>query len=344
MAPNGGWDIVPPEQFSWEDIKRAFKQKFPGFKFNPIYIVIAILALWILSGIYFVGPDEQGVVLRFGKVIATTGSGPHWHFPWPVERVLKPKVTIIRKIEVGFRTVRAGPPARYQQVPTEALMLTGDENIISLEFIVQYRIKDAYKYLFKIREPVNTIKDAAEAAMREVIGQHPIDDALTEKKGVIQDECHQLLQTILDSYNSGLQVVTINLQDVDPPEQVSDAFKDVINAQQDKERKINEAKGYRNDLVPKARGEAAQKINDSQAYREYKIKEAEGDAKRFTQLLKEYQKAKTVTRKRLYLETMEEILPNVEKIILGGPASRNVLPYLPIHEAARRKPGVEKKQ
>jgi len=345
MSPNGGhWDIGPGQEYNWEDIKRVLREKFPRFKFNPLYIVIAIIALWILSGIYFVGPDEQGVVLRFGKVVATTPSGPHWHIPWPVERAIKPKVTIIRKIEVGFRTVIVGPPARYQEVSTEALMLTGDENIVSLQFIVQFRILDAYKYLFKIRDPMGTIKDASEAAMREVIGTHLIDDALTEKKGEIQDEAHQLLQEILDSYESGLQVVTINLQDVDPPEEVSDAFKDVINAQQDKERLINEAKGYRNDLVPKARGDAAKKVNEAEAYQEAKIKEAEGDANRFTQLLAEYQKARTVTRKRLYLETMEEVLPKVEKIIIGGPAGRNVLPYLPLHQTKAKEPGQEEKK
>ena len=344
MAPDDrNWELIPPGQYNWQDIKNAIKTQMPGIKFNPLYILLIILALWLLSGIYFVGPDEEGVVLRFKKVIGTTSSGPHWHIPWPIERAIKPKVTTIRKIEVGFRTVEVGPPARYNEVPNESLMLTNDENIIKLEFIVQYRIKDSYKYLFKIRDPIDTIMDTAEAAMREIMGQHPIDDALTEKKGEIQDEALILLQQILDSYESGLQVVLINLQDVNPPTEVSDAFKDVINAQQDKERMINEAKGYENDLVPKARGEAAQNINDAEAQRESKIKEAQGDAARFTQLLAEYQKARTVTRKRLYLETMEEVLPKVEKIILGGPASSNVLPYLPIREPSTRKTSGETK-
>jgi membrane protease subunit HflK len=306
---------------------------------SPWLVVPVVLLLWAATGIYIVAPDQRGVVLRFGKAVREAESGPHWHLPWPFESVVRPSVTQIRKEEVGFRTIAAGPPARYQEVNDEALMLTGDENIVKLEFIVQYKIKigpaGTADFLFNVRDPEAALRAAAEAAMREVIGRNDIDDALTEDKERIQTDAQALLQTIIDRYAAGIDVVTVKLQDVDPPNEVSDAFKDVISAQQDKERLINESLGYANDVVPKARGQAAQLLNEAEGYREAKVRDAGGAAKRFVALHEAYAQAKDVTRRRLYIETMEEILPRVNKVLLDDVAGKEVVPYLPLDQAIR---------
>jgi membrane protease subunit HflK len=305
-----------------------------GPRFNPLWLLGAAGLLWLLSGIYIVAPDERGVVLRFGKVVGETEPGPHYHLPWPIERALTPSVTAIRKEEIGFRTVDVGPPARYQEIDDEALMLTGDENIVKLEFIVQYRVRpDATgtsDFLFNVRDPEGTVRAAGEAAMREVVGRNAIDEVLTEGKAEVQVEAQRVLQEILDLYGSGIEVVTLKLQDVDPPNQVSDAFKDVISAQQDKERLINEARGYANDVVPRARGQAAQLVNEAEGYREARTREATGGAKRFIAIQEEYAKAKDVTRTRLYLEAMESILPGANKIVMDDLAGKQTVPYLPL--------------
>jgi membrane protease subunit HflK len=313
---------------------------------SPWPIVAIVLLLYAASGIYIVAPDQRGVVLRFGRIVREADPGPHYHLPWPFEEVIRPSVTQIRKEEIGFRTVAVGPPARYREVADEALMLTGDENIVKLEFIVQYKIKtDATgttDFLFNVREPELALRAAAEAAMREVIGRNAIDDALTEGKERIQTDAQALLQAIVDRYAAGIEVVTVKLQDVDPPDQVSDAFKDVISAQQDKERLINESRGYANDVVPKARGQAAQLLNEAEAYREAKVRDATGAAQRFVALHAAYAEAEEVTRRRLYLETMEEILPRVNKVILDEAAGKEVVPYLPLDQAIRpRRPAPE---
>jgi len=312
-----------------------------GPRISPLLALGLALFAWMLSGIYIVAPDQRGVVLRFGKVVRETDSGPHYHLPWPIERVLRPSVTAIRKEEIGFRTVEPGPPARYREIDAEALMLTGDENIVKLEFIVQYKVRadssGTSDFLFNVRNPEETVRAAAEAAMREVVGRNAIDGVLTEGKEEGQGEAQRVLQTILDRYRSGIEVVTLKLQDVDPPDQVSDAFKDVISAQQDKERLINEARGYANDVVPRARGSAAQLVNEAEGYREAKVREATGTAKRFTALQEEYAKAKDVTRKRLYLETMESILPNANKIVMDDLAGKQTVPYLPLESVLPRR-------
>ena len=311
------------------------------WNFSPLWFAGALLVLWALSGIYIVAPDQRGVVLRFGRVVGETDPGPHYHLPWPIEQVMRPSVTAIRKEEIGFRTVEVGPPARYQEVEAEALMLTGDENIVKLEFIVQYRVRpDATgttDFLFNVHDPDGAVRAAAEASMREVIGRTAIDQVLTEGKQEVQAEAQGVLQGILDRYGAGIEVVTLKLQDVDPPNQVSDAFKDVISAQQDKERLINEARGYANDVVPRARGQAAQTVNEAEAYRETKVREATGTAQRFTALQEEYAKAKDVTRKRLYLETMEAILPGANKIVLDDLAGKQTVPYLPLESILPRR-------
>jgi membrane protease subunit HflK len=316
------------------EIQSRFGGKIPGGIVGGV-VVLALLA-WAATGFYIVNPDEVGVVKRFGKYAYTTGPGPHWHLPYPVETVLKPKVTQVRRAELGFRTITAGPPARYQNVPAEALMLTGDENIVSCEFIVQYRVKDPEAFLFHIQDPEGALGAAAEAAMREVVGRNLVDDVLTEEKDKIQVESAELLQAILDSYDAGIRVDYVKLQDVYPPDAVRDAFRDVASAREDKERVKNEADAYANDILPKARGEAKQRINQAGAYRETKVKTAQGDSARFLALLEEYELAKEVTRKRLYLDAMGEILSRAKIVLTEGKGGSGVLPVLPLEAFGRR--------
>lgn len=331
----------------WEDFRGRVTDRdgdSPGGggpRINPLVLIAVALLLWAASGIYIVKPDERGIVLRFGRVVREAGPGPGYHLPYPIEEVFKPSVTQIRKEEFGFRTVSVGPPPRYVAEKAEALMLTGDENIVKLQFIVQYKIKDepggATDFLFKVRNPRETLRAAAEAAMREVVGSNEIDDALTEGKARIQDEVLKRMQEILDHYGVGIMVAAVKLQDVNPPDEVSDAFKDVISAQQDKERLINEASGYANDVVPKARGQAAQLINEAQAYQAAKVQDASGQAQRFIALEQEYAKAKDVTRERLYLETMEAVLGRANTILLDDTAGKHVVPYLPLDQLMRNR-------
>ncbi|MEO6201737.1 MAG: FtsH protease activity modulator HflK [Nitrospirales bacterium] len=298
-----------------------------GFK-SIIYIVLAVLALW--QSVFIVAPDEQGLVKRFGDIVREVESGPHFKIPF-VETVDTPKIEKLHRVEVGFRTDRG----RTQFVPKEALMLTGDMNILSLEFIVQYKIKEAKNYLYKVSDVESTIHNAAEASMREVIGKSKIDEALTIGKAQIQQEAQDLLQGVLDQYLAGVQVATIQLQDVNPPEAVAAAFKDVASAKEDREKLINQSHGYRNDLIPRAKGEAAQGINQAKGHAQSRIARAEGEANYFLQTLKEYKLAKDVISKRVYIETMEEVMANTEKIILDSKAIGNVLPFLPLDRQSR---------
>ncbi|WP_432738855.1 FtsH protease activity modulator HflK [Maridesulfovibrio sp. FT414] len=316
-------------------IKKIRGTGVPGGKF----IVIGIIVLWFLSGIYIVEPDEVGVVTRFGKFVDTTGPGPHYHLPVPIESVMKPKVTQIRRVEVGFRSYGSSSSftqGQSRNVPEESLMLTGDENIVDVQFIVQYQIKDPVNYLFEVSNQPKTIQDAAEAAMREIIGKTKIELALTTGKLQIQTETRNLLQEIVDRYKLGVNVLAVQLQNVHPPNEVVDAFKDVASAREDKSRYINEAEAYRNDILPKARGQAAVIVNKAEAYKESKIRMAEGQAKRFLAVYNEYLKAKDITIKRLYLETMQNILanPDVKKIILSDDAAQKALPFLSLDGGA----------
>jgi membrane protease subunit HflK len=283
------------------------------------------LVFWLLTGTYVVGPDEVGVVQTFGKHTRVTQSGLNYHLPYPIETVQTPKVTEVKRVEIGFRTMGNN---QYRTIEKESLMLTGDENIVDAELIVQYKIKDAASYLFNFVEPVLTVREAAEASLRTVIGKHKIDEALTSGKFLIQEETKDLLQSILDKYGSGVLVVAVQLQDVSPPKQVIAAFKDVASAKEDKNRMINQAEGYRNDVIPKARGEAQAMISEAEGFREARVSRAEGEVARFNAMLVEYKKAKVVTRKRLYLETMEEILPNINKYIIPGGDGGNLLNLL----------------
>ena len=299
--------------------------EIPEFNFKIIPLLVAALALWLFTGVYMVGPDEIGVVRTFGEYTRVAQSGLNYHFPYPFEQVNTPAVTEVKRIEIGFRTLRNG---QYRSVEKESLMLTGDENIVDAEMIVQYKIKDPVKYLFRIVQPELTVREAAEASLRTVVGRNKIDETLTTGKFKIQEETKIQLQLILDKYDSGIHVVAVQLQDVSPPKEVIGAFKDVASAKEDKNRMVNQAEGYRNNVIPKARGEAEAMIRDAEGFKQARIKRSEGDAAKFTTILKEYRKAKSITQKRLYLETMERVLPNIEKIIIPDKNSGNMLNLL----------------
>lgn len=307
--------------------------QIPEFNFKLMPVVLAALAIWLLTGTYMVGPDEVGVVRTFGEHTRVAQSGLNWHFPVPIETVNTPKVTEVKRIEIGFRTLRNG---QYRTVEKESLMLTGDENIVDAEMIVQYKIKDPVAYLFNIVEPELTVREAAEASLRTVVGRNKIDETLTTGKFTIQEETKFQLQSILDLYESGIHVVAVQLQDVSPPKEVIGAFKDVASAKEDKNRMVNQAEGYRNDLIPKARGEAEAMIRAAEGFRESRIKRAEGDAAKFTTILQEYRKAKSITEKRLYLETMEKVLPGIEKIIIPDKDSGNILNLLNLNAGTEK--------
>lgn len=322
----------------WGKRLSTLRGRLPG---GPKIVILIVILLWIASGIYIVEPDEAGIVQRFGAYVASTGPGPHYHLPLPIESVKTPKVSQVRRVEVGFRSayVRDGSPLQYRPVTEESLMLTGDENIVDVQFIVQYQIGNPVDYLFNVERPGETIKSAAEAAMREVIGDSRIDSVLTSGKVKVQTETKTLLQAMLTRYGCGIDVLAVQLQDVHPPKEVVDAFKDVASAREDKVRFVNEADAYANDIVPKARGRAAAILNEAAAYKEQVSRRAKGGADRFSALRTEFEKAKDVTRERLYIEGMEAILanPDLEKIIMSEEAARQVVPYLPL-EAVRSAP------
>ena len=310
--------------------------EIPEFNFKITPVIFAGIVLWLLTGVYIVGPDEVGVVRTFGEFTRVTQSGLNWKFPAPIETANTPKVTEVKRIEIGFRSLKNG---QYRTVEKESLMLTGDENIVDAEMIVQYKIKDPVSYLFNIVEPELRVRQAAEASLRTVVGRNKIDETLTTGKFAIQEETKLQLQAILDKYESGIHVVAVQLQDVSPPKEVIGAFKDVASAKEDKNRMVNQAEGYRNDVIPKARGEAEAMIRDAEGFRDSRVKRAEGDAAKFTTILKEYNKAKTITEKRLYLETMEKVLPDVEKIIVPDKDSGNMLNLLNLSPGSSKKGG-----
>ncbi len=297
----------------------------------------AVVLVWLLSGIYIVEPDEAGVVLRFGQYAYTTGAGPHYHLPYPIETVYTPKVTQIRQAEIGFRSSSNNlnfQQGQIQNINDESAMLTGDENIVNIQFSVQYRIKpdEAVNYLFNVTNPDAVLKNAAEAAMREVVGNNNIDAALTDGKVEIQNSVAILLQEILDRYEIGLEVVAVQMQNVQPPVEVSEAFKDVTSAREDRERIINESEAYSNEIIPKARGDAAEIINQAEAYKQTRIRNAEGEANRFLSIVDEYRKNPSLTKERLVYETLESIYsqPHIEKYVISDEIG-SMMPVLPLN-------------
>lgn len=332
------------ERLPTDEFVNRIKTFFKGKRYGVRIIFIGIALLWLASGIYIVSPAEQGVVRRFGKMVRITSPGLRYRLPWPIEKVDTPRVTEVKRIEVGFRTVDPGPPARYRFIPVESLMLTGDENIVDCQIIVQYKIKDPADYLFNVKDLKGTLHDASEVALRQVIGNSDIDDALTVGKLRIQQEIRELLQRIMDGYESGLLITEVKLQTVRPPKEVEAAFKDVVSAKEDRERLIYEAKGYQEDIIPKTKGRAAEVLREAEAYREERVKRAQGDAGKFLAILKEYEKAKDVTRERLYLETMEEILPNIKKVIVDSKVGGGLLQLLPLEEMVKPTLSTEEKE
>jgi len=307
---------------------------------KSIVVGIVILGfIWLASGLYRVLPDEQGVVLRFGKFVKTTQPGLNYHIPIPIESVQTPKVTKVNRMDIGFRSERdtGFTSGGVADVPEESLMLTGDENIVNIDFSVFWVIKDAGKFLFKIQDPQGTVKAAAETAMREVIAKSRIQPILTEGRAKIELETQEIIQAILDEYNSGIQITQVQTQKADPPDQVIDAFRDVQAARADMERSKNEAEAYANDVIPRARGEAAKILQAAEAYKKEVVAKAEGEASRFVSIYNEYAKAKQVTQERMYLETMEKVLADIDKVIIDKNSGSGVVPYLPLPELKKKK-------
>ncbi len=302
-----------------------------------LLIVAAVALLWLGSGFYRVQPDEQGVVLRFGAYNRSSQPGLNYHLPVPIESAMTPKVTRVNRVEVGFRAGDGvGRGGGNRQVPEEALMLTGDENIVDINFSVLWLVKDATKYLFNIRVPELTVKAAAESAMREVLGRMPIAPALAEGRGRIESDTQKLLQEIMDTYGGGIEITQIQLQKVDPPQQVIDAFRDVQRAKADQVRLSNEADAYRNGMLPAARGEAVRLTQEAEAYRQQVVAQADGDAQRFLSVYTAFKAAEDITQRRLYIETMEQVLKNANKIVIDrGAMGSGVLPYLPLPQIAQ---------
>lgn len=304
------------------------------------FIIVVFLAIWLATGFYRVLPEENGVILTFGKWTQTrTEPGLGYRLPWPVQEVQKVNVTFVRRIEVGYRDAAASRGTGGNDVPEESLMLTGDENIIDIDFVVLWRIADARKFLFEIRDPETTVKKVAESAMREVIGRTKIQLALTEGRAQIEAQTRELMQRMLDEYKSGIRVDEVQLQKVDPPSQVVDAFDDVQRARADLERLRNEADAYANDILPRARGEAQKLLQDSEAYKDATVSRAKGDADRFLSVYKAYAESKDVTARRMYLETIQDVLSRSNKIVLGGEGAKGVVPYLPLNELNKKKGG-----
>jgi membrane protease subunit HflK len=340
---NGSGNRPPNIDDLANQFQDSLKKMFPGKNIpggnKPIFLFLIIaVGLWLASGFYRVLPDEQGVVMRFGKYVTQTQPGLHYHLPYPVESVLTPKVTRVNRIDVGYRSAAdTGRVSSVSDVPEESLMLTGDENIVDIDYSVFWVIKDAGKFLFNIQDPEDTVKSVAETAMREVIARNGIQSILTEGRAKIEIDTQNIMQEILDNYKSGITITQVQTQKADPPKEVIDAFRDVQAAKADKERSQNEAEAYANDVIPRARGEAAKILQDAEAYKRQVVALAEGEASRFLAIYEEYRKAKTVTQERMYLETMEKVMADINKIIIDKKSGSGVVPYLPLPEIKGKK-------
>ena len=304
---------------------KKFNKNNIKFSSGLILILVSIfLIFWLSSGIYKVNSDENGIVLYFGKYYETTTPGLHFYIPYPVGKLEKVAITRINKEEFGFSSASNSKKAFDE----ESLMLTGDENIVDIDFEVQWKIDNVKNYLFNIKNPKKTIRSATESVIREIIANRDTDDILANKKLEIELEAKKLLQNILDSYNSGIEIITVQLLRADPPKEVINAFRDVQTAKADKERKINEAQSYSNDIMPKARGEAEALLQQAEAYKKAVISKAEGETARFNKIYNEYKNNKDITKKRIYIETMEELIKNNEKIIVDKDIGGNLIQML----------------
>ncbi|HEX9626414.1 MAG TPA: FtsH protease activity modulator HflK [Acidiferrobacterales bacterium] len=299
-------------------------------------IALVIVGLWLLSGFYIVQQGERGVELRFGKKTVVTEAGLHWHMPFPIEKVEKVDVEAVNLFTIGYLiNERTGVTSK---VPREALMLTQDENIVDIEFSVQYRVKDAQEFLFNVNDPVKTIRQATESAVREMVGKSTFEFIITEGREEVAQKTEELLQEILDRYRAGIQVVGVKMQDATRPEEVKAAFDDAVKAREDEERLKNEAQAYANDVIPRARGAAARLIQEAEGYKASVIARADGEARRFSQIAVEYARAPGVTRDRLYIEAMEQVLSSTTKVLIDQKGGNNIL-YLPLDRIVSQSTG-----
>ena len=344
--PRGGGGPQPPDI---DDIIRRGQARMRslipgGFRGRRLVVIalLALVAIWLANGFYRVQPNQEGVPLVLGRFTGTTTQpGLHWNWPSPIGNIYRPDVTAENRIEIGLRTsgesTRRGTSVR--DVPEESQMITGDENIVDIDFVVFWKISDAPNYLFNIRNPDETIKMAAESVMRDIVGQTPIQEALTSRREDIESRTHESLQTLMTEYRAGIEVRQVQLLEVLPPKNVIDAFDEVSRARQDMDRLKNEAEAYRNDIVPRARGEAQQLLQSAEGYRQSVVTRAEGDANRFDAVYQAYAVSKDVTVKRIYLETLEQVLQGVNKVIIdsaAGGTGPGVVPYLPLPEIQKR--------
>jgi membrane protease subunit HflK len=346
-GPWGGGPSSPPPpdveemlKRTQERVRRLLPSRFGGGR-GVVLLIAAVAAVWLASGFYRVQPGEQGIELLFGRFVKITSPGLNYWFPGPVGEVIKTNVERTNQITIGFRSAsefdRTGGT---RDIPRESLMLTADQNIIDVDFVVQWRIKDAASYRFNIRDPEATVKIAAESAIREVMGQTLLEDALTIKRQEVDQRTKELLQAVLDSYHSGVVIAEVKQLKVDPPSEVIDAFNDVQRARQDKERSVNEALAYRNDIVPRAKGEAERIIQQALANKEKLTREAEGEAKRFLSVFDAYKLGEQVTTRRLYLERLQQVLSSTGTVIIDpNGTSPGVVPYLALPELQKRQPG-----
>lgn len=345
MADNNNpWDN-DGDEFGWENGSsksgKSISRRFKIINNNPKnnissyikYGLLLILGLWILSGFYQVQPSEEGVVLRFGKYVYTTDAGLHYHFPAPIEEVIKVNVTQERSINLGAGDVRDYRNNAF----TESHMLTGDENIVDINLTVVWKIKNAKDYLFSIRSPDETVSVAAQSVLREIVGQSEMQPIITGDRGKVEDETKAELQRVLDEFNAGVIIVRVKLQKADPPREVVDAFNEVQRAKADMERFKNEAEAYRNEVLPKAKGQAAQIAQDAEAYKAATINKAEGEAKRFASVYAAYKDGKEVTVKKMYLDAMEDVLKKANKVIIDPSQKGNLLPVLSLNSKGSAK-------
>lgn len=343
--PDNPWQTVPKETTKKPKVVDFTNLKTQGpenFSFRFSWIIILLLLVWAASGFYQVQPNEKGVVLRFGKYVETTEAGLHYHLPYPIEEVLKVNFSQERSINLGVQEaynvrnvagIRNGGNYNDEALKsfTESHMLTGDENIVDVNLTIVWKIDNVKDYLFNMRDPDQTVRVAAQSVLREIVGQSEMQPIITGDRGKIEDDTKEELQKVLNEFGAGIQIVRVKLQKADPPKQVVDAFNEVQRAKADMERFKNEAEAYRNEILPRARGEAAQRLQNAEAYKEAVVSKSKGDAERFLSVYNAYKGGKDVTIKRLYLETMEEVLGNSNKVIVDpSPKGANVLPYLPL--------------
>jgi membrane protease subunit HflK len=340
QGPRGGGQNQPDLEEIFKRGQDHLKNAIPGGTGVPPWLWVLAFAigmgvLGFYAFTYKVNPNQVGIVLRFGELAGQTGPGLHFRWPYPINEVLLPDVTRNNRIQIGMRSAvgRASSTAQaIRDVPEESLMLTGDENIVDVDFEVQWKIKDAGNYLFNIQNPEITVKEVAESAMREIVGKSDIQLVLTEAREQVKTDVFKLIQRTLDEYKAGIEIVQVQLQKVDPPVKVIGAFRDVQAARADQVRLQNEATAYANKIVPEARGNAERVLQAAQGYRQQTVAEAVGQASRFDKIYEEYRKAPEVTRRRMFLETMERVYQGTDKIILDSKGGGNVLPYLNLNE------------